>query len=376
MPSVVAFCSDIQQFHKERILDAEWCRRFPGSSWLPIFARLLAYRGHRLTTGDVALNEIDNGTLAATDIIVIAAEDARHAEELLNRGAFGGIVICAESPLFARTFYERIGELGSRYAARILFQATIDAHFLTTPNTFQTQFPSFTRGEPVPASKEWANRPALVMVASNKYWRTPFDIRFIYSTKKLEAWLRGKFGLTQSKIKRLARAAQLHDRRLDVIGYFGERGMLTLHGSGWNRLTEIPLKWRRRLAPLLARITPTVCDDKQATIAQFRFAFAIENISYPGYHTEKIIDCFAAGVIPLYLGDPKISQAIPSEAFIHLADFSSLAALEAHLRSFTPAQAATMLAAGQSFLKNHGNAYSYEGFAENSLALLTPLLKP
>ena len=376
MPSVVAFCSDIQQFHEERILNADWCRRFPGSSWLPIFARLLADQGHRLTTGDVALKEINNGTLVATEIIVIAAEDSGHAEQLLNQGAIGGIVICAESPLFARTFYERVAELGSRYSARILFQATIDAHFLKTANTFPTRFPSFARGEPVPASKEWASRPALVMVASNKYWRTPFATRFLYNPKKLEAWLRGKFGLTQSPIKRLARAAQLHDRRLEVIDYFGEREMLTLYGSGWNRLNEIPRKWRGRLTHLFARLKPIVCDNKQATIADFRFAFAIENISYPGYHTEKIIDCFAAGVIPIYLGDPLISNVIPSETFIHLDDFSSTTDLASHIKAFTPDQAATMIAAGQRFLRGQGDAYSYESFAEKALALVSSYLRP
>ena len=376
MASVVACCSDIQQFHEERILDADWCRRFPGSAWLPLFARLIAAQGHRLTTGDVALKEIENGTLVATDIIVIAAEDSRHAQQLLNQGAQGGIVICAESPLFARTFYERIGELGPRYSARILFQATIDAHFPKTPNTFPTQFPSFARGAPVPTAQEWSSRSALVMVASNKYWRTPFDARFIYSTKKLEAWLRGKLGLTQSPIKRLARAAQLHDHRLEVIKYFGERGILTLYGSGWNRLTELPSKWRRRLAPLLARLKPNVCDDKQATIANFRFAFAIENIRYPGYHTEKIIDCFAAGVIPIYFGDPLITQVIPSDTFIHLADFPSMLALDNHLHSFTPERASTMIAAGRKFIHAQGDDYSYESFAEKALAIIRSQLNP
>jgi hypothetical protein len=163
---------------------------------------------------------------------------------------------------------------------------------------------------------------------------------------------------------------------LEIIKYFGERGMLTLYGSGWNRLTELPSMWRRRLAPLLTRLKPTVCDDKQATIAKFRFAFAIENISYPGYHTEKIIDCFAAGVIPIYLGDPLITHVIPSDTFIHLADFPSMLALDNHLRSFTPERASTMIAAGRKFLQAQGNDYSYESFAEKALAMIRSQLNP
>jgi hypothetical protein len=92
MASVFAFCSDIQQFHEERILDVNWCRLFPTSSWLPIFTRLIAAQGHRLTTGDVALKEIDNGTLVATNIMDLAAEESRHTEQFFNHWTFGVIV--------------------------------------------------------------------------------------------------------------------------------------------------------------------------------------------------------------------------------------------------------------------------------------------
>jgi hypothetical protein len=375
MVRVVAFCSDIQQFHRGRILDEAWCRRFPGTEWLPVFAKLLAPLGLRLTTGDVALQEIAAGSLAVSMVIIIAAEDSRHADQLLQLGAAGGMIICAESPLFARTFYERIAELGPRYFARILFQATIDSHFPQTPNTIQTRFPSFSRNLIEHNAPAWADRPLLVMVAGNKYWRTPFNPSFCLTPKKLEAWARGKFGLTQSSIKRLARASQLHDQRLRLIHHFGQRGMLSLYGSGWDQIYNLPGAWRGRLAPVLRRLKPAPCDDKKQTIAGFRFAFAIENITYPGYHTEKIIDCFAAGVIPIYLGDPLIKQSIPAESFINLADFPSPSSLGKYLEEFTPEQAEGMLNAGRNFLKKQGDAYSYEGFAENALAMLKPLLQ-
>ena len=374
MRHVFAYCSDIQQFHEERILNPDWCRRFPGTDWMPIFANHLAPLGHRLTTGDVAIREITAGSLDARGVIVIAQEDSTHADQLLNLGAIGGMVICGESPLFARTFYERIAELGPRYFARVLFQATIDSHFPQTYNTIQTRFPSFSRNLTEHNAPAWADRPLLVMVAGNKYWRTPFAHSFCLAPKKFEAWFRGKFGLTQSSIKRLARASQLHDQRLKLIHHFGQRGMLSLYGSGWDQVYNLPGAWRGRLTPVLKRLKPAPCDDKKQTIAGFRFAFAIENITYPGYHTEKIIDCFAAGVIPIYLGDPLITQSIPAECFINLAEFPSPAALSTHLEKFTSSQAEAMLNTGRNFLKKRGDEYSYEGFAENALAMLKPLL--
>jgi hypothetical protein len=38
------------------------------------------------------------------------------------------------------------------------------------------------------------------------------------------------------------------------------------------------------------------------------FSVAIENSSVRGYFTEKLIDCFAAGAIPIYWGDNDISE--------------------------------------------------------------------
>lgn len=212
------------------------------------------------------------------------------------------------------------------------------------------------------------------MVAACKYWRTPFDPSFLLKPKKLEAWLRGKLGLSRSSIKKLAQHSQLHDRRLELIEYFGRNGQLNVFGAAWNLPYSIPWKWRLRLSSLLQQLRIETCDDKKKIISNYRFAFALENISYPGYHTEKIIDCFAAGVIPIYLGDPLIKQTMPSNSFIHLSDFDDLFDLSDHLSSFSEVNAISMLAEGRAFLKNDGDAYSYEGFAENIITVIHPYL--
>lgn len=40
----------------------------------------------------------------------------------------------------------------------------------------------------------------------------------------------------------------------------------------------------------------------------YRFSIAVENCFVPGYFTEKIIDCFRTGTIPIYAGDPDINN--------------------------------------------------------------------
>lgn len=49
-----------------------------------------------------------------------------------------------------------------------------------------------------------------------------------------------------------------------------------------------------------------------------KFMFAMENTSYPWYCTEKIMDAFLVGSIPIYWGDPKIGKDWNQKAFINL----------------------------------------------------------
>ncbi len=59
-------------------------------------------------------------------------------------------------------------------------------------------------------------------------------------------------------------------------------------------------------------------DAKDAFFLQkpHKFMFAFENTSYPGYCTEKLMDAFLVGAIPIYWGDPKIKKEWNSKAFI------------------------------------------------------------
>ena len=47
---------------------------------------------------------------------------------------------------------------------------------------------------------------------------------------------------------------------------------------------------------------------KEEPLANYCFSFVIENGSYSNYYTEKIMDCFACGTIPIYWGSPDIGK--------------------------------------------------------------------
>ena len=47
---------------------------------------------------------------------------------------------------------------------------------------------------------------------------------------------------------------------------------------------------------------------KEMGLNEYMFSVAIENGSYATYFTEKILDCFATGTVPLYRGSPDIAD--------------------------------------------------------------------
>jgi hypothetical protein len=59
-------------------------------------------------------------------------------------------------------------------------------------------------------------------------------------------------------------------------------------------------------------------EKKEDAISEYMFSVTMENESYPGYWSEKILDCFACGTIPIYYGDPFIGNHFNIEGIITL----------------------------------------------------------
>lgn len=70
---------------------------------------------------------------------------------------------------------------------------------------------------------------------------------------------------------------------------------------------------------------------KEDGLATYMFSFAHENASYPGYFTEKILDCFATGTIPIYWGDPEIGKKFNTDGIIMLDNKFKLESLTPEL---------------------------------------------
>ena len=103
---------------------------------------------------------------------------------------------------------------------------------------------------------------------------------------------------------------ELYSERIRTIQWFQQNRPeeFDLYGFGWSQ--DLFPSYRGSVI------------NKLATLARYRFAICYENAGgFPGYVTEKMLDCFRAGVIPVYLGPPNIADLIPNDCFISRLDF-------------------------------------------------------
>lgn len=59
---------------------------------------------------------------------------------------------------------------------------------------------------------------------------------------------------------------------------------------------------------------------KEYGLVDYMFSVAIENDTYDTYFTEKILDCFATGTLPVYKGTRKITEHFNEDGIIFLDD--------------------------------------------------------
>ena len=73
---------------------------------------------------------------------------------------------------------------------------------------------------------------------------------------------------------------------------------------------------------------PEGVPDKNEFLKKYKFSIAYENSSYPGYCTEKLMQAFAAGNVPIYWGDSTAVQEFNEKAFINCCGLTPEQAVE------------------------------------------------
>lgn len=365
----IAFCADHPIFQTNRMLNSVLSKDSPDTAWAAILAKL-ARQNFEVTTGDLALSYVQAGRWKPYDILIIQLLDSSDGRKLARLGAIPFVLIGAESPLYAYNFYKELKKIAPIFRYRFLFSGIFKNLKSTSNFSHPLHFPSF-HIDKFPSEKKWGGRNFLVMVADNKYYKKNFPIIPKYKSEHLD-WLKEKFLIWQSPIRKKAIDNELITKRLEAVSYFGSQNLLHLFGSGWDKLENLPIYWQIRLKNVIAKIHPKSVrrKDKIMKIAGYKFAVCFENTSFPGYVTEKIIDCFAAGVIPVYLGAPDITKFVPANSFINMRNFNSFNRLHKYLTNISKQEALAIISQGKDFLKSpKGKLYSHENMAEFVLKL-------
>lgn len=105
---------------------------------------------------------------------------------------------------------------------------------------------------------------------------------------------------------------------------------------------------------------------KSEALSRYSFCICYENLrDVPGYITEKIFDCFSAGVVPVYKGWSGVKEYIPQATFIDGEAFADYEDLYQYMRSMDEKTYTDYLQAAREFLMSPAsNIFSGDSFVD------------
>jgi len=183
------------------------------------------------------------------------------------------------------------------------------------------------------------------LVDNKKYFQI-FHTRRIPANFKVDLAAKNKFCILLSSQKYSTNKKALYKERIEIIRWFEREhpGQFDLYGERWDRFYFANGLWRLNmfLAKLYSKFpnrfqTHHFPSHRGSVVSKgevmrfYKFAIVYENAVFPGYLTEKILDAFFAGCVPVYLGAPDVLQRIPAETFIDRRDFASNEAVYRYL---------------------------------------------
>lgn len=354
---VIIYYTDNAEFMNNNILNRVFMAQHHHGEALTDMAEAIQLAGYEFMTYDKYLQ-----ICPERDALLIS--DGAAGSHLKNKKIKFALCFSLESPIIASRYYYNLKEKTKLYnfifdwAGAILRIEYPKNRFLpiSHPNTIRTVI------EP---KIDWNNKKFLVVINSNKrafQWSWPdFRIgtlplfpRALLSNLRTE-WIR----LVDPIMKK-----ELYFERLRAIKFFSKYDDFDLYGYGWDKITNYsdhPIK--DAVLKCYRGNIPGSNDnkDKLEFLKQYKFSIVFENTVFPGYLTEKIFDCFFSGVIPVYLGDPSVSEQIPSDCFIDARDFKNYDELLYYLKTMPREEANKILFSAEKFI----NSKSFEPFTSN-----------
>ena len=167
---------------------------------------------------------------------------------------------------------------------------------------------------------------------------------------------------------------ELYSKRIEILNFFEHNHpeSFKFFGYGWNNfklnkslLKELYFNFFSS-KQLYYKNYEGVIVEKDETLRQYKFAFAIENYkNEPGYISEKVIDCLCNYTIPIYMGANNIEEYIPKACFINIDDFNNLFELFHYVSTMDVSTYNIYLNSINNFLNNgFNNFFSIESNAK------------
>jgi len=124
----------------------------------------------------------------------------------------------------------------------------------------------------------------------------------------------------------------LYEERLKAINFFEKEipSEFDLYGRGWDKSKKFSLKEKlfgHKFYLSYRGSVPRNLNAKLDILSKYKFNLCFENCIADGYISEKILDCFKAHTIPIYLGAPNIGKYVPKNCFIDFRKFRDFSEL-------------------------------------------------
>lgn len=288
----------VESLLKDQLFEVDDCIRNPDNRYTPFLEMKAEFdrRGDRFHTVDMYED------LEGVDWFLFFEQNNMWMERIIRAGKASRMIYCNAEPPAVYPWNSPEGyQKLKKYFPYIM---TWNDDWVDNDTVFKRNIPYYFEDHRQP--KEWADRKLLTSISGNKKSNDPNE---------------------------------LYSEREKVISFFekNEPEQFDFYGTGWDK--EVHPAYRGTVI------------SKAEVYQKYKFCICFENSkNLSGYITEKILDCFTSGIVPIYAGAPNVSQYIPQEAYIDYFSFRTPEDLDHYLQNMTKEEYDGYLQAADEFL--------------------------
>jgi hypothetical protein len=275
-----------------------------------------------------------------TEGVLLALGWTPEVRRAIRRGVRPGALLSFDPPVAAWELYYNLEAISANFPHTFMFEGARERVAPTT--RFHPLYVPAPCPPPRPTGLPWSNRRFLVAVYDNEAIPRARDLARWFDHPRKLSLSRTIAGLRYRPIAR-----DRFQARLRAFEAFSNRDDFDLFGTGWDH-REPAVAPDLHAAAVRAYRGPA--SDVLPLLARYRFALVYEDTRFPGYVSERILDCFFARCIPIYSGAPDVAQYVPPSAFIDVRQFVSFPELERFLTRMTEDDARRYVEAAHAFL--------------------------